>query len=178
MRTRIGLAGYGGTLLAALTMTGAAPEAALGQERPMYELPPVTVVALSEADELHLQAIALYEYPERWLEAARLHERAASKLPEKDARSFAAYDRAARLYFYAGDYMDARKDMEKAANVALATGDVVTAAHAYIDAAFITLWEGPSGKLGELTRKAELLSQSDLVDDEDRDEIRSRISRS
>ncbi len=141
----------------------------------MYELPVVTVVALSEADELHLEAVALYETPERWTEAARLHEQAAGELAPKDARAFAAYDRAARLYFYAGDYADARRNMERAANVAVATGDVVTAAHAYIDAAFITLWEGRSGKEGELTRRAELLSGSDLVGGAERDEILVRI---
>jgi len=65
--------------------------------------------------------------------------------------------------------------MERAANVAVATGDVVTAAHAYIDAAFITLWEGRSGKQDDLTRRAALLSESGLVEGAERDEILVRI---
>ena len=175
MRAKLRPAGLGGALTAALTIAAATPGTAYSQDRPMYELPAVTVVALSDADELHLQAIALYEYPARWGEAARLHERAAKKLPPKDARAFAAYDRAARLYFYAGEYAHARSAMEDAADIALATGDVVTAANAYIDAAFITLWEGQSGELGQLTRKAEMLTVSDLIDDHDRDHILTRI---
>ena len=168
----------GGGFMAVLTLAAVAPQVATGQERPMYELPAVTVVALSDADELHLEAVALYESPERWAEAARLHEEAAKKLLANDARAFAAYDRAARLFFYAGEYEDARRNMERAANVAVATGDVVTAAHAYIDAAFITLWEGRSGKQGDLTRRAERLSLSDLVDAAERDAILGRISSS
>lgn len=165
----------GGGLMALATIAATAPQLATGQERPMYELPPVTVVALSQADELHLDAVALYETPARWAEAASLHEQAARKLAANDARRFAAYDRAARLYFYAGEYAKARQNMEKAANVAVATGDVVTAAHAYIDAAFITLWEGRSGAQGELTREAERLSELDLVDGAERQEILARI---
>lgn len=165
----------GGAFMAALTIAAGAPQVVVGQERPMYELPAVTVVALSEADELHLEAAALYETPERWAEAARLHEQAARKLAPNDARTFLAYDRAARLYFYAGEYTNARSNMERAANVAVATGDVVTAAHAYIDAAFITLWEGRSGKQDDLTRRAALLSESGLVEGAERDEILVRI---
>ena len=165
----------GGAAIALLTIASAAPQLAVAQDRPMYELPPVTVVALSDADELHLEAIALYETPERWAEAARLHELAASKLNSHDARNFAAYDRAARLYFYAGEYAKARQNMERAAAVAIATGDLVTAAHAYIDAAFITLWEGRSGEQGQLTREAERLSASELVGDAEREQILVRI---
>ena len=165
----------GGAVIAVLTIASAAPQPAVAQGRPMYELPPVTVVALSDADELHLEAVALYEFPERWAEAARLHEQAARKLAHNDAQSFAAYDRAARLYFYAGEYANARRSMERAAGVAIATGDLVTAAHAYIDAAFITLWEGRSGAQGELTRQAERLSASELIGEAERDEILVRI---
>ena len=168
----------GGGLVALATVASVAPQVAVGQERPMYELPPVTVVALSDADELHLEAIALYEVPERWDEAARLHQQAAEKLPPNDARRFAAYDRAARLYFYAGEYDEARRAMEEAAGIAVATGDLVTAAHAYIDAAFITLWEGRSGAQGQLTREAERLSASELVEAAEREEILARISAS
>ncbi len=174
MKGRMEWLGINGALgAAALLLVG--PSASEAQDRPMYELPAVTVVALSDADELHVQAMSLYEFPERWGEAARLHEQAANKLLDNDARAFLAYDRAARLYFYSGEYGRARSAMEKAASIAAATGDVLTAAHAYVDAAFITLWEGYGGKQREFTRMAEEYAASDLLDDADRSAILNRL---
>ncbi|MFQ5746534.1 MAG: hypothetical protein ACE5HF_04860 [Gemmatimonadota bacterium] len=163
--------------------TGAAVAAAIGtltfpaygQERPTYELPPITVVALQDADALHARAIRLYETPARWTEAAQLHLRAARSLAKNDARSFQGFDRAARLLYYTGDFAGARRAMEKAAGVARATGDLVTAAHAYLDAAFISVHEGYSARKRALLAEAEALSESELVADSDRNGILARI---
>ncbi|MFQ5889644.1 MAG: hypothetical protein ACE5JR_06285 [Gemmatimonadota bacterium] len=146
---------------------------ALAQDRPMFELPAIEVRSLEK--ELHRQAIALYETPSRWKEAAKLHKQAAESLPKNDAGRYWGYDRAARLFYYAGDFPAARKSMERAARVAVATGDVLTAAHAYVDAAFVAVSEGYGGKMREFVREARELSNSELLTAYEQSGILGRI---
>lgn len=148
---------------------------AMAQERPMYELPKITVTALEGEHPLYAQAVDLYDDPARWDEAAELHKKAADAFPNNDAASYDGYDRAARLFFYVGDYGDARTNMEKAAHVAEASGDIVTAAYRYVDAAFIAVWEGYPGKRRELTATADKLAESPKFGDEDRYQIDALI---
>lgn len=148
---------------------------ALAQDRPTYELAPITVEVLSTSHALHLQAVALYDQPERWEEAAELHLQAAQSFNENAADAFHGFDRAARIYFYIGEYDEARRAMEDAVEVALATGDLVTAANASADVAIIALYEGYAGKKREFVAEAIELANSDVVDDEDRDAILQRI---
>jgi hypothetical protein len=65
--------------------------------------------------------------------------------------------------------------MEKAASVAEATGDVVTAANAWVDVAFIAVVEGFDGKRRESVANARSLAEADGVSDSDRDAILVRI---
>ena len=148
---------------------------ALAQDRPTYELEAITVEVLSTSHAMHQAAIALYEQPERWDEAARLHLKAAQSFPENAASAFHGYDRAARIFFYIGEYDDARRAMEDAVEVALATGDLVTAANASADVAIIALYEGYAGKKRQFAAEAIELANSDLVDEDDRAEILERI---
>ena len=148
---------------------------AVAQDRPTYELQPITVEVLSTSHDLHQQAVDLYDQPERWEEAARLHLKAAKSFPDNAASSFHGYDRAARIFFYIGEYDDARRAMEDAVEVALATGDLVTAANASADVAIIALYEGYAGKTREFTQDAIELANSDLVDPEDRADLLERI---
>ena len=124
------------------------------QDRPAYELPSITVMAISEADPLYESAAALYQAGD-WEEAAQLYRDAAEGMPQNDPNSYLTYDQAARLYFYAGEYGDARRMMEEAAGVAEATGDMVAAAYRHVDAAFIAVWEGYPGKRREHVMTAE-----------------------
>lgn len=151
--------------------TIAAPLAA--QDRPSYELPAIEVAVMQTG--LHQQALALYEFPARWEEAADLHRRAAEELPRNDAGQFFGFNRAAVLYFYAGEFDDARRSMEKAARVAEATGDVFTAANTYVDAAFVAIAEGFAGKKREFVAQARELSASGALTDEERLDIEARI---
>ena len=148
---------------------------ALAQDRPTYELPVITVEVLSGSHALHQQAMDLYDQPARWEEAARLHLQAAKSFRDNAASSFHGFDRAARLFFYIGEYDDARRAMEEAVEVALATGDLVTAANASADVAIIALYEGYPGKKREFVREAIELAQSELVDEDDRADILERI---
>lgn len=164
-----------------MILTGLAATAALltatgttnAQEREMYELPALEVTAFQSP--LNRQAMELYETPSRWAEAAELHERAAKVLPKNDAAAFFGFQRAAVLYFYAGDTARSRKTMERAAEVAEATGDVFTAANTWVDAAFLAIAEGYAGKKREFVRNAEALAGSALLSDADRGAILARI---
>lgn len=122
--------------------------------RPTYELPSITVMAPSEADPLYESAAALYQAGD-WEAAARLYRDAAEGMPENDPNSYLTFDQSARLYFYAGEFGDARRMMEEAASVAEATGDMVSAAYRHVDAAFIAVWEGYPGKRREHVMTAE-----------------------
>ena len=124
------------------------------QARPTYELPSITVMAPSEADPLYESAATMYQAGD-WEEAARLYRDAAEGMPENDPNSYLTFDQAARLYFYAGEYGEARQMMEEAASVAEATGDMVAAAYRHVDAAFIAVWEGYPGKRREHVMTAE-----------------------
>jgi tetratricopeptide (TPR) repeat protein len=147
--------------LAALAVLVLPPPAeAQDEQRPMYELPSITVTALSEADPLYETASALYQAG-NWKKAAEVYRDAAEGMPENDPNSYVTYDQSARLYFYAGEFGDARAMMERAAEVAEATGDNVSAAYRHVDAAFIAVWEGYPGKRREHVGMAEEYAESE-----------------
>ncbi|MEE9206756.1 MAG: hypothetical protein V3U67_00075 [Gemmatimonadota bacterium] len=148
---------------------------ALAQDRAMYELAPIEVSVMTSADALHAQAVALYETPERWTEAAELHLKAAESQRDKAVESFGGFDRAARLFYYAGEFGQARRAMEEALKVAMATGDVLTSAHVAVDVAFIANREGYGGKKRESVRLARELAGSELLTEADRTAILERI---
>jgi hypothetical protein len=143
------------------------------QDRPSYELPAIEVAVLQ--NDLHQVAISLYELPAFWELAADLHKRAADDLPRNAAGQFFGYSRAAVLYFHAGEFVDSRRAMEDAAEVAEATGDVYTAANAYVDAAFVAIAEGYAGKKREFVREAIELADSEWITAEEKADILARI---
>jgi tetratricopeptide (TPR) repeat protein len=136
----------------------------------MYELPSITVMALSEADPLYESASALYQAGQ-WAEAAKLFRDAAEGMPENDPNSYLTFDQSARLYFYAGEYGVAREMMESALGVAEATGDMVAAAYRHVDAAFIAVWEGYPGKRREHVAAAEQFAERYAFDAADAERI-------
>lgn len=163
-----------GTILGGAVLVAAiAATPARAQDRPTYELPAIEVTVLQTG--LHQRAMELYEVPERWAEAADLHRQAAEGLLDNDAGQFFGFSRASLLYFYAGETGMARRSMERAARVAEATGDVLTAANAWVDAAFIAVAEDYAGKRREYVAEARTLADSDLVSAESRAAILARI---
>jgi len=153
------------SLSAVATLALILPPALVAQERPMYELPSITVSALSEADPLFESAAALYESGQ-WQEAAELYRDAGEAMPENDPNSYITFDQSARLYFYAGEFGEAREMMEDAARVAEATGDMIIAAYRHVDAAFIAVWEGYPAKQREHVAMAEKYAAENDFDDE------------
>jgi hypothetical protein len=131
--------------------------------------------ALTRAIELHDSALALYSQPSRAAEAARLHVRETSFRSAHDPEAVEALIMAANLFNYAGQPVVARKTMERAAVRALAMGDVVTAAEAYTNAAFLAHKINNKSETQRLGRKAILLSESPLLQVEHRLTIRNRF---
>jgi tetratricopeptide (TPR) repeat protein len=155
----------------AAVLVAVAPAAA--QDRPSFELPAIEVTVLQS--DLHQTAISLYEIPSYWELAGDLHKAAADNLPRNAAGQFFGYNRAAVLYFHAGEFDDARRSMEDAAEVAAATGDFYTAANAYVDAAFVAIAEGYAGKKREFVREAVELADSEWITAEEKADILARI---
>jgi hypothetical protein len=107
-------------------------------DRPMYELPSITVTALSESDPLFEAASILYQAGE-WEAAAKLYREAAETMPENDPNSYAE-----------------------------AAGDKVSAAYRHVDAAFISVWEGYPGMRREHVAVAEKYASEEGFGEEDK----------
>lgn len=146
------------------------PGPASAQQRESYELPSISLTAPPANDP---QMTQLYEQG-RWAEAAKLYELAATNRENRDPTAYGDFDRAGRLYFYAGDYAAARTMMEQAGEIAASTGDMVNAAMRYSDAAFCAVWEGYPGKRRELVAKAEAAAAAPSVSAADRERILAR----
>lgn len=172
MMKNFGMIRTGATALVAIAALPAVASAQQ-QQRETFELPAIQVEAFQNP--LHVAALELYETPARWEEAGELHEQAAKELVKNDAGQFFGYNRAAALYLYAGETARSRRAMEKAASVAEATGDDLTAANAWVDAAFIAIAEGFTAKKREFVANARTLVESETMSESDRASVLARI---
>ena len=125
-------------------------------------------------DQLVARAQALHQTPAQWGVAASLYVRAGGEYAPNDPAGVEAFRMAGRLFTYVGELGRGRDAMEKAAERALETGDVVTAANAYADAAFIAAQDN-SKRTADLARRVIWLADSDKVPAQLREEIRYRI---
>ena len=132
-------------------------------------------VSAVSADRLRAEAEALYESPRKLKRAASLHEQEARLRSENDPRMVEALRQAGRLYTYAGNPARGRVLMQEAAEHALRRGDVLLAAHSYLDAAFLALRERDVERAMTLARNADLLALSPLLEASDRLGIVRRI---
>ena len=131
--------------------------------------------AYARAAQLNKEAVSLYSDPGRASDAARLHLQEASSRSWSDPEAVHALIMAANLYNYADQPMTARKIMERAAERALAIGDVVTAAQAFTNAAFLAHKVSNASETQRLGQKAILLSGSPLLAEDERATIRGRF---
>jgi hypothetical protein len=129
----------------------------------------------ARAIELQERAIALHEQPARAAEAARLHKLSASLRNANDPEAVQSLAMAAHLFGYAKRPLEARKTMEDAAERALAMGDVVRAAQAYVEATFFAVKQQNRSETERLGRKALLLAGSPLLGADQRTVIMRRI---
>jgi hypothetical protein len=163
LATRLSIAG---ALVALAGVPGAAPA--------QYRLP--TIVSSLRADSLHEAAAALVT-AHRYRDAAGLHRRSAALRSADDPQGFHCLSEAAALAYAARDRSAARNDMARAAEQALARGDLRSAALAYLDGAWIAQEQNNRRQVWELGHRAELLAASPLLASSDRQAILGRISR-
>jgi tetratricopeptide (TPR) repeat protein len=127
------------------------------------------------AIELQQQAEALFSQPKQWRRAARLLEASAELRDESDAGTYTCLVYAGRLRAAVGDYERAFLNLEAAAANALARGEVVEAAQAYIDAAHAAAEARRVDEAQDLATRAGLLAQSGLISAEQRAAIIQRL---
>ena len=141
-----------------------------------YRLP--TVVTVARADSLHTAAVTLGRSMDRWGDAARLHRQSASLRGPDDSLAFRCLSEAAQLSYMANDLSSARTSAAEAGAQALARGDVVKAANAYADAAWIAHEQRRKGDVWTFGRQAEVLAGSPLISREQRAAILRRFTHS
>jgi hypothetical protein len=140
----------------------------------------IAVVAMpapaTTANDLHARAVSLYTQPHRYREAAALLMQASSLRASHDATSVRDLLDAGRLFANAQDNRAARAAFESAAERALVFGLLVTAANAYLDAAFVAIRQQDGDAVRTLTASAERLANSTHIDAAQRREIMLRIN--
>jgi hypothetical protein len=132
-----------------------------------------------KAEKLDSQALS-YEVND-WLQlkkAARLREEAAELRAAEDPNGVVSLYWAARDSYYGGDPRAARVLMERTADRAIAIGDVLNAATAYTEAAYISADLNDAEHVRAFAAKARLLSNSPMLTEDQRDALRTRLASS
>lgn len=110
--------------------------------------------------------------------AARLRELSAELRAPEDPEGTVSLYWAARDRYYSGDPQAARVLMERAGDRALAMGDVLNAATAYTEAAYICADTKDGERMRTLAVKARLLANSPMLSENQRVQLRSRLAKS
>jgi hypothetical protein len=129
----------------------------------------------AEADRLERRAAALHDEPTRYGEGAVLYERAAGLRQPDDPRKVDALFHASRLYYHAGRTQQSVAVLDRAAEAAVATGDVIRAVTLMTDAAWLLASEGRTSEASALVSRARLLTNSPLLNEPERNELRRRL---
>ena len=139
-------------------------------------LRPVHVIAANAAaDSLHRAALGLADYPRRYEKAARMHLRSASMRGPTDAQAVECLEMAGLLFYFTGDLEDSQQALTAEGDRALARGDVVSAAKAFVDAGLVARERLRPDDVTTLGERAEVLASSPLLTAEQRRAITSRI---
>lgn len=129
---------------------------------------------LERAERVRQQAVQLHSTrPNR--EVAALHQLSASLRSADDPEAVNCLIVAAHLLDYGKRPIEARATMEAAARRALAMGDVVRAADAYANAAFLARKHKNRPETLRLGKQALLLTASPLLTEQQREAVRYRI---
>jgi hypothetical protein len=130
---------------------------------------------VERAEALEAEARALGDQMNRRARAARLYRQAAELRPADDPQKVTSLRHASRMNYYAGRMDSAIRDSHDASQVALRQGDLVEAAHAYLDAAWLAAREGKAERAEQWVEEARLLATSPLLAQAQQDEIRTRM---
>lgn len=111
----------------------------------------------------------------RLLDASRLRARAADLRSPDDPKGTLSLYWAASDRYYADHVGAARDLMERTGDRAVAIGDVVTAATAFTDAAFMSAELRDGARMREFAERARLLTSSPMLSEVQRVQLRSRL---
>lgn len=131
----------------------------------------------NSAMELELEALKLHGDRDQYARAASLYLEAAGLRAPSDPMVVHDYRMAARLFYYDDDGEGARTTMEAAGDAALRMGDVVEAAQAFLDAAWLAMHRNNVAEVERLAERAELLMSSPIVPEEQKAAVLNRIER-
>lgn len=141
-------------------------------------LQPITVTEKQSRAEALDREAAGYETNDwsKIRKAAQLREKAAGLREDGDVLKAASLSWAARDRYFSNDAAAARSLMVSAAEHALAVGDVIAAASAFTDAAYISAdLRDVDGTKAYATR-AHLLANSPMLSDQQKGALRSRLA--
>jgi hypothetical protein len=108
--------------------------------------------------------------------AAQLREDAAALRIAEDPAGVVSLYWAARDRYYSGDRRAARVLMEQTADRAIAMGDVLNAATAYTEAAYICADLKDGERMRAFAAKARLLSHSPMLTEDQRQQLLTRLA--
>ena len=131
-------------------------------------------VPADEINAIEMRATDNLKDPGRWDRAASLLRRAADLRPAGDPQAVRNLIKAARISFYDGDETQALRDFEAAGQRAMAMGDVIVAANAFTDAAWVANGRGLGARAHDLLNRAQLLATSPLIPEAARDILKTR----
>jgi len=132
-----------------------------------------------KAEKLDAEALSYEENDWQQLKkAARLRELAADLRAAEDPAGVVSLYWAARDRYYSGDPRAARTLMVQTAERALAMGDVLNAATAFTEAAYISADIKDGVRMRALAEKARLLSASPMLSEDQRYQLRTRLAKS
>lgn len=159
-----------GLTVAAIVFMAAAPAVADQPDRIGANPEP------DRAAELQAEAEALFPEPAQWKKAVRLLEASAELRGADDPAAYECLLYAGRIQAAIGDHRGARSNLEKAAEHALARGDIAEAANAFIDAAHAAVALKDARRAQDLVDRAGRLARSPLLPSDQRAVLESRLS--
>lgn len=127
------------------------------------------------ADRIHAEAMSLLPQSGEAARVAGLLERAAELRTPCDVAAIEELRLAGRAWHSVGRVDRARQSMRRAAELAVWTGHVVAAAHAYLDEAALAAEQGDVPAARQALENADRLSVSPLLTADQRAGIRARI---
>lgn len=162
-----GMRMWGAVVIVALTAFGVDTPEARAQSS-QVKAPEV------QAEQMERQAAQMLDDIDNVKKAAKLYRNAA-ELRGSHPDAVHSLVMAGTLAFYHGDERQSVRDLTKAGDTALEWGDVVAAAKAFLDAAWVANKDGEGQTAIDLVHRAQRLSQSPLIAQAERREIEARI---
>lgn len=127
------------------------------------------------AERVYWEAIKTLDLGEDVERAALLFAQSASLRVLCDPQVFPLLRMSGLLYHRAGNLKEAQRTMYRAAEVAARTGQLLAAAHAYLDYAALSIKLGDTQAAMDAATKAELISRLPALSDWERSTIRDRM---